>query len=157
MVDTLTPAERSERMSRIRSRDTQPELVVRRYLHRAGLRYRVHARDLPGNPDIVMPKYGVIIFVEGCFWHGHYCQGGRVPATNSSFWAAKIAGNRARDKRNRSTLRHAGWHVLRIWECQLTKRRRREETLGKLVSRIRVSSPPDWGHYKALERLRARN
>lgn len=137
MADTLTPAERSERMSRIRSRDTKPELMVRRYLHGAGLRYRLHVRDMPGNPDIVMPKYGVVILVEGCFWHGHACQKGRVPATNSAFWAAKVLANQARDERNRRALKRAGWRVLRVWECQLAKRNNREETLAKLVSRIR--------------------
>jgi DNA mismatch endonuclease (patch repair protein) len=141
MADTLTPAERSERMSRIRSRDTKPELIVRRYLHGLGLRYRLHAKDLPGHPDIVMPKYGVVVFVEGCFWHGHACQKGRVPGTNSTFWAIKVATNQARDKRNQRALRQAGWRVLRVWECQLAKRNGREKTLARLVSRIRNIRP----------------
>jgi DNA mismatch endonuclease (patch repair protein) len=137
MADTLTPAQRSERMSRIRGKDTQPELLVRSHLHGAGLRFRLHAAKLPGRPDLVLPKYATVVFVEGCFWHGHRCQKGRIPGTNSTFWASKIATNQARDQRNHRALWRAGWRVLRVWECQLAKAATRERVLGRLVSNIR--------------------
>lgn len=137
MADTLTPAERSERMSRIRSQDTKPELVVRRHLHALGFRYRLHVRELPGKPDLVLPKYRAVVFVEGCFWHGHSCQKGRVPGTNPTFWQAKVETNQARDKRNQRLLRRDGWRVLRVWECQLAKKKKRAATLARLLRRIR--------------------
>lgn len=139
MADTLTKAERSARMALIRGKDTKPELLVRSYLHRAGLRFTLHRGDLPGRPDVVLPKYATVVFVEGCFWHGHHCQKGRVPTTNSTFWADKVATNQARDLRNQRALRRAGWRVLRIWECQLAKAGPRERVLGRLVERIRRS------------------
>lgn len=136
MADIMTRAQRSERMSRIRGRNTKPELVVRRFLHQRGFRYRLHVAGLPGRPDLVLPKYRTTIFVEGCFWHGHSCQKGRVPGTNSSFWQAKVATNQARDKRNQRLLRRDGWRVIRIWECQLATNKKRESALGRLISRI---------------------
>lgn len=138
MTDTLSPEARSERMSRIRGKDTKPELLVRSYLHGAGLRYRLHAKDLPGRPDLVLPKYGTVVFVEGCFWHGHRCQKGRIPGTNSGFWSTKITTNQARDRRNHRVLRRAGWRVYRVWECELAKPARREKVLSRLVDRIRL-------------------
>ncbi len=123
-------------MSRIRSQDTKPEMLVRRFLHGQGFRFRLHARDLPGKPDLVLPKYRAIVFVEGCFWHGHSCQKGRVPGTNPDFWQAKVAANQARDKRNQRVLRRDGWRVFRVWECQLAKGKTRDVTLARLVSRI---------------------
>jgi DNA mismatch endonuclease (patch repair protein) len=137
MADTLTLAERSDRMSRIPGRDTKPELLVRKHLHLAGLRFRLHRANLPGRPDIVLPKYATVVFVEGCFWHGHRCQKRRIPATNTKFWASKIATNRARDQRNHRALRRAGWQVLRIWECQLAKAATRAAVLERLVGAIR--------------------
>jgi DNA mismatch endonuclease (patch repair protein) len=136
MADIMTPVQRSERMSRIRSQDTKPEMLVRRFLHGKGLRFRLHARDLPGSPDLVLPKYRAVVFVEGCFWHGHSCQKGRVPGTNPDFWQAKVAANQARDKRNQRALRRDGWQVIRVWECQLSKSKTRDATLARLVSRI---------------------
>lgn len=136
MADIMTPAQRSERMSRIRSRDTKPEMLVRRFLHGKGFRFRLHVRDLPGRPDLVLPKYGAVVFVEGCFWHGHSCQKGRIPGTNPAFWQAKVVVNKARDKRNHRLLRREGWRVIRIWECQLAKNRTRNVALARLVSRI---------------------
>lgn len=124
-------------MSRIRGRDTQPELPVRSHLRRAGLRFRLGWAKLPGRPDLVLPKYATVVFVEGCFWHGHRCQKGRIPGTNSTFWASKIATNRARDQRNQRALRRAGWRVLRVWECQLAKAATRERVLDRLVRTIR--------------------
>lgn len=136
MADIMAPAQRSERMSRIRSQGTKPEMLVRRFLHGQGFRFRLHARDLPGRPDLVLPKYKAVVFVEGCFWHGHSCQKGRVPGTNPDFWKAKIDANQVRDKRNQSALRRNGWRVIRVWECQLVKNKARDVTLARLVSRI---------------------
>ena len=113
-------------MSRIRSRDTRPELRVRKLLHGMGYRYRLHVKDLPGKPDLVFPSARAILFVHGCFWHMHRCKYGRpAPATNKTFWAEKRRSNAERDRRNRKLLRKDGWRVFEIWECQM----RREETL----------------------------
>jgi len=136
MVDIMTPAQRSERMSRIRGRDTKPEMLVRRYLHGLGFRYRLHVRELPGRPDLVLPKYGAVVFVEGCFWHGHSCQKGRVPGTNPTFWETKVATNQARDRRNQRALARLGWRVIRVWECQLATKKVRGATLARLAKRI---------------------
>jgi len=136
MADIMTPAQRSERMSRIRGRDTKPEMLVRRYLHGLGFRYRLHARDLPGRPDLVLPKYGAVVFVEGCFWHGHSCQKGRVPGTNPAFWETKVATNQTRDRRNQRALARLGWRVIRVWECQLATKKVRAATLARLATRI---------------------
>jgi DNA mismatch endonuclease, patch repair protein len=137
MVDTLTPAERSERMSRIRSQNTKPELWVRRLLHAAGFRFRLHRKDLPGRPDLVLPKYRAVVFVQGCFWHAHHCQKGRIPGTRGDFWKAKFEGNKERDARNTRALRAAGWRVFTIWECELAKPTDRERTVERLIQKLR--------------------
>lgn len=114
------PLTRSEMMARVRSKDTKPEKLVRSLLHALGYRFRLHRRDLPGSPDIVLPARKVAIFVHGCFWHGHSCKrAGRLPKTNADFWAKKLADNLARDARNRSALENLGWKVLVVWECEL--------------------------------------
>ena len=119
MVDVLTPQQRSFNMSRIRSRDTRPEMIVRSIVHRMGFRYRLHKKDLPGKPDLVLVRQHRIIYVHGCFFHMHNCRYGRVkPATNVEFWRAKRESNRARDRRNLRALRRAGWNVQIIWECE---------------------------------------
>ena len=118
MPDVLTPAQRRLCMSRIRSRDTKPELVVRSLVHRMGYRFRLHRKDLPGKPDLVFPKLCKVPFVHGCFWHMHRCRYGRVkPKTNARFWEEKRRGNVARDRRSRRALRRLGWDLLVIWEC----------------------------------------
>ena len=123
MTDIFTPEKRSEIMSRIRGRDTKPELALRSMLHRLGYRFTVNGpnnRTLPGKPDLVLPKYQTVIFVHGCFWHGHPdCPAFRMPKSRVAWWQNKIAGNRARDQRNESALRASGWHVVTIWECAL--------------------------------------
>ena len=137
MVDRMTQEQRHKCMSRIRGRDTKPELVVRRWLWRQGYRYRLYVKALPGRPDIVMRKWRTVIFVNGCFWHGHECQK-HQPATNARFWQEKIARNRQRDERNMALLQAAGWNVIVIWECQLMSKRR-QTTLRELdvaLSRI---------------------
>lgn len=122
MADTLSPEERSRVMSRIRSKNTKPELAVRRLLHSMGYRFRLHRRDLPGNPDIVLPRHGVCIFVHGCFWHLHRdCKQARIPKTKRAWWRKKLEGNAARDKRHATALHRLGWRVITIWECQTEK------------------------------------
>src|SRR5262249_50067746 len=105
--------------SRIRGANTKPELLLRRALHCQGFRYRLHSRDLPGRPDLVFPRYHAVIFVHGCFWHGHECPMCKVPATRPEFWATKIDANRARDRSAVKRLREGGWRVLMVWECAL--------------------------------------
>lgn len=119
MPDVVSPAVRSRMMAGIRGRDTRPELVLRSGLHRMGFRFRLHARELPGKPDMVLPKWGAVIFAHGCFWHGHDCTLFRWPGTRQEFWRAKIEGNRARDAGAVQALRAAGWRVLTVWECAL--------------------------------------
>lgn len=106
-------------MSGIRGKDTKPEMFVRKGLHRLGFRFRLHDRSLPGTPDLVLPKYNAVVFVHGCFWHGHDCHLGTKPATRKEFWAAKFEENRARDRKAREALLKKGWRVLEIWECAM--------------------------------------
>lgn len=121
MADFLTPEKRRRVMSAIKSRDTKPELIVRRMLHRAGFRFRLHRSDLPGRPDIVLPRYRTVIFVHGCFWHGHDYGIFRPPTTREEFWREKISRNKARDLSNRIALHALGWRVAEVWECELEK------------------------------------
>jgi DNA mismatch endonuclease (patch repair protein) len=141
VTDVHTPEQRSFNMSRIAGRDTKPELTVRRLLHAAGFRYRLHVRELPGKPDLVFPGAKVVVFVHGCFWHMHKCKYGKpVPATNTDFWSQKRAGNVARDKRNRSALRSDGWRVVEIWECQTRDAAKLQRRLEKLSELLRLSA-----------------
>ena len=119
-LDPLSPEERSQRMRQVRSKDTKPEMLVRRLVHGMGFRYRLHRADLPGRPDLVFRSRKKVIFVHGCFWHGHVpCDIYRVPKSRSEYWATKLAANRDRDRRTREELRTAGWSVHVVWECQL--------------------------------------
>lgn len=117
MTDVHDRATRSRNMAAIRSVNTRPEIAIRGALHRAGLRYRLHKRGLPGRPDIVLPKYRAAVFIHGCFFHGHGCATFRWPKTRVSFWRDKIEGNRSRDQRNEQRLLEGGWRVAVIWEC----------------------------------------
>lgn len=130
MADVLSPEQRRYNMSRIRGKDSKPEMVVRRLVHGLGYRYRLHHRDLPGCPDLVFTSRRKVIFVHGCFWHRHRCRYGRpMPATRRRFWQAKLEGNKARDAKNRRALRRCGWRVLVVWECQT-------KDLEKLADRL---------------------
>jgi len=121
MVDKLTPEQRSWNMSRIRSKDTKPELIVRSLLHRMGFRFRVNRKDLPGTPDIVLPKYRTVIFVHGCFWHRHKgCKKATTPSSNIAIWQDKFAENVGRDRRNQRSLRKEGWKVIVLWACKVS-------------------------------------
>ena len=120
MTDVYGPEKRSAVMRRVKGRDTTPEKTVRRLLTRLGARYRLHRKDLPGKPDIVMPGRRLALFVHGCFWHGHDCaRGARVPKANRDYWTAKVARNRARDEAAREALTGSGWRVETLWECEL--------------------------------------
>ena len=124
-MDNLTPPQRSERMSRVRNKDTGPELLVRRLTHALGFRYRLHAASLPGKPDLVFPSRRKVIFVHGCFWHRHgsRCPLTRWPKSRLEFWRPKLEQNHKRDDMNRRRLKRLGWQVLVIWECQLGDRK----------------------------------
>jgi len=136
MADKMTPEQRHRCMSHIKSKDTKPEMLVRRWLWSEGYRYRLNVKKLPGKPDIVLSKYSTVIFINGCFWHAHEgCDKYRVPSTNVDFWTAKFARNKARDERNYKLLHKLGWYVLVVWECQLTKYRYRD-TLMALSRRL---------------------
>lgn len=141
-MDVLTPEQRRKNMSRIRGKNTVPELLIRRGLHAAGLRFRLHVRELPGHPDMVFPRYQTVGFVHGCFWHGHDCPLFKLPATRRDFWSAKIAGNRARDGRDHDALIAQGWRVLTVWECALKGRGKRPlpEVLTACAEFIRGSA-----------------
>lgn len=119
MTDVLTHEQRQLNMSRIRGRDTKPEMLIRRGLHGRGFRYRLHDRKLPGRPDLVFRRYNAVVFVHGCFWHGHDCPLFRLPATRREFWMTKIVSNRARDARAAASLLALGWRVANVWECSL--------------------------------------
>lgn len=133
MVDHLTKEKRSWNMSRIRSKNTKPEILVRSLLHRLGYRFRLQCRNLPGNPDIVLPKYKMAIFVHGCFWHCHKgCIDSHIPKSNTVFWKTKLEKNRKRDQQRQKELAKLGWKVHVIWECETKK----VESLQKKILRI---------------------
>lgn len=124
-------------MAAIKGKDTKPEMIVRKYLFSRGLRFRVQVRKLPGNPDIVLPKYKTVVFVNGCFWHGHEgCRYYRLPKSNVEFWENKIKNNVARDVRNEEKLKALGWRVIRVWECDIRKVAGRKEYLNRLYKSI---------------------
>lgn len=136
MADTKSKEERHKNMAAIRSKNTKPELIVRKYLFSQGFRYRINDKSLAGKPDIVLKKYNTVVFVNGCFWHLHKdCKYFVFPKDNADYWKNKILGNVERDKRNYNTLKAAGWKVIIIWECQL--KHSKEETLTELVKEIR--------------------
>jgi DNA mismatch endonuclease, patch repair protein len=133
-MDVYSPEKRSAVMARVRAVNTKPELVVRRRLHALGFRFRLHARDLPGTPDIVLPRYRSVIFVHGCFWHGHTaCPKAKLPSSNTQFWTKKIARNVERDKDACSVLKRNGWRVFLIWECGLANKRSFEQLVKSLL------------------------
>jgi DNA mismatch endonuclease (patch repair protein) len=139
MADTLSPGQRSERMSRIRGKDTAPELALRKALHALGLRYTLHAK-LPGKPDIALPRHSAVVFVHGCFWHRHRgCRIATTPKTNTAFGREKFDRNVARDKRVRRQLKAAGWRVFVAWECQLSVKGKAIARASALAVRIKGS------------------
>lgn len=137
MADTMTPEQRHRCMAAVKGKDTKPELIVRKYLFSRGLRFRIQVRKLPGCPDIVLPKYRTVIFVNGCFWHGHEgCRLFRMPKSNIEFWERKISHNKARDISNTAVLELMGWRVIRIWECEIKTVSERQSRLERLYNEI---------------------
>ena len=135
-MDRLTPEKRSWNMSRIKSKDTTPERIVRSFLHRNGFRFRLHVKDLSGKPDIVLPKYKTVIEVRGCYWHRHEgCKDVTTPSTNTEFWQKKFAENVARDKRTEQELKKLGWNVIVVWECEI-ENKIFEDMLNKIMEGI---------------------
>jgi DNA mismatch endonuclease (patch repair protein) len=134
-------------MSRVRQTNTAPEVVVRRFLHRAGFRFRLHRRDLPGTPDIVLPQYKFVVFVHGCFWHGHDgCPRGAPPKTRTEFWVEKIRRNKERDKAAKEALVARGWSVLEVWECQTKSRESLTERLSPILVAGKYRGRTDASH-----------
>jgi DNA mismatch endonuclease (patch repair protein) len=129
-MDVLTKEQRHYNMSQIHSKNTKPEIIVRQYLWHRGYRYRLHKKDLPGNPDIVLPKYHTVIFVNGCFWHMHNCKKFVLPSSNTAFWSEKLSRNKIRDIDNYKKLKKSGWYYIIIWECQLS--RNKDKILEKI-------------------------
>lgn len=140
MTDTVSPEKRSLMMSAVRGKDTQPELRVRKALHAAGFRFRLHCKDLPGRPDVVLSKHKLVVFVHGCFWHGHSeCRLAKIPATRPEFWAAKLKRNAQRDRNAINELRARGWRVLVIWQCYLQSEKNADSLQLRLA--VAVESP----------------
>lgn len=142
MADVVSKAKRSEMMSGIRGKNTKPEMIIRRGLHARGYRFRLHRKDLPGKPDIVLPKYGAAIFVNGCFWHGHDCHLFKWPKTREAFWREKIGANQKRDLKSFDELRAKGWRCGTVWECALRGKYRLdpESLLDQLTSWVEVGA-----------------
>lgn len=137
MTDFLSPAERSERMSRIRSKDTEPEMKIRKFLHSLGLRYRLHRTDLPGKPDLVFPKFKAVVFIHGCFWHRHECRLATTPKSNVAFWIKKFQKNVIRDDKAKQELELLGWRVFVVWQCEISTASKTKITANCLSSTIR--------------------
>ncbi len=131
MTDHVSTERRSFIMSQVGTKDTKPEMIVRRALHRLGFRFRLHRRDLPGSPDLVFPSRRKVIFVHGCFWHGHGCRWGQLPKSRPEYWQPKIETNHERDNRNLTMLRDAGWEPLVVWQCEL---KQPEDALERIVA-----------------------
>lgn len=136
MADTFTPEKRSWNMSRIRSKDTKPEEYVRKFLFREGFRFRKNDKRYPGKPDIVLPKYKTVIFINGCFWHAHTCSRAHLPKSNLEYWQPKIEKNKLRDEQNQKKLQDAGWKVITIWECELKTSELRNNRCEKLINEL---------------------
>lgn len=133
MTDIFNKEKRSLIMSKITGKDTKPEIIIRKALFAEGYRYRLYKKDLPGKPDIVFPGRNKVIFINGCFWHGHNCKRAALPETNKSFWEKKINGNKERDKRNLAKLKDMGWETLIVWQCEIKKNR-----LETLINKIKT-------------------
>lgn len=140
MADIVSPSVRSRMMAGIKSKNTRPEMLIRRQLHGMGFRYRLHSKQLPGKPDIIFPKYHAVIFVHGCFWHGHDCSLFKWPSSNKEFWKNKINSNRERDISNKQKLQAASWRVAIVWECAIRKLGGRDKGLAQNLADWLVSN-----------------
>ena len=142
MADIKSKEDRSRNMAAIKGKDTKPEMIVRKYLFSMGLRFRVHVKKLAGSPDIVLPKYKTVIFVNGCFWHAHEgCKNYRLPKSNEFYWEQKIRRNKARDIANEFVLKSQGWNVINVWECQIKNIKERLLNLERLYHEIVIKYP----------------
>ncbi len=137
MSDIYTKVKRSQIMSKISGKETKPEIIVRKYLFSKGFRYRKNFNSLPGKPDVVLSKYKTILFVNGCFWHGHHCKAGKLPTTRKEFWKNKIGNTIKRDKRNYNELSNLGWKIIVVWQCELKNKEAKEKRLLRLIKEIR--------------------
>ena len=137
MSDIFSSQKRSDIMSKISGKNTKPEILVRKFLFSKGFRYRINVKTLPGKPDIVLPKYKTVIFINGCFWHGHNCKKGKLPSSNTDFWKEKISNNKSRDDKNSDLLVKLGWKVIIIWQCEISKIDNRIKILNKLLEDIK--------------------
>ena len=135
-MDIFSKEKRSEIMTKVSSKDTTPEIIVRKFLFSRGFRFRKNVKELPGKPDIVLRKYKTIIFINGCFWHGHTCKRASLPKNNHSFWEEKIAKNKIRDIENIQALEEMGWHVIIVWQCELLNIMKRETKLEEIVNSL---------------------
>ena len=136
-MDIYDKSKRSEIMSKISGKDTKPEIIVRKYLFSKGFRYRINDKRYPGKPDIVLPKYNTVIFVHGCFWHGHKnCKASNLPETRKEFWEKKIGDNIKRDRKNNRKLKNDGWKVITIWQCEINNQSKIESGLEKLIREL---------------------
>lgn len=150
MADKMTPSQRHYCMSRIKGKDTRPEMRVRRYLHGHGFRYSLHSKRLPGKPDLVLRKYNSVIFIHGCFWHGHPgCPEFRPPKSNEEFWKEKVRRNKERDAAEIGTLEALGWNVIIVWECEL-KKARFEASMERLVENLKARLEVERIHHVPL-------
>lgn len=137
MSDIFSSQKRSDILIKISGKNTKPEILVRKFLFSKGFRYRINVKTLPGKPDIVLPKYNKIIFINGCFWHGHNCKKGKLPSSNIDFWKEKISNNKSRDDKNSDLLVKLGWKVIIIWQCEISKIDNRIKILNKLLEDIK--------------------
>lgn len=137
MSDIFSFQKRSDIMSKIGGKNTKPEILVRKFLFSKGFRYRINVKTLPGKPDIVLPKYKTVIFINGCFWHGHNCKKGKLPSSNIDFWREKISNNKSRDDKNSDLLIKLGWKVIIIWQCEISNVNNREIRLEFLLEELR--------------------
>lgn len=137
MSDIYSKSKRSDIMSKISGKETKPEILVRKFLFSKGFRFRKNVKELPGKPDIVLPKYKTIIFVHGCFWHGHSCKRGTLPETNHEFWQEKIDKNIERDNHNIFELIEKGWNVIIVWQCEIKNKANMDIRLNKLIEEIK--------------------
>ena len=137
MSDIFSFQKRSDIMSKIGGKNTKPEILVRKFLFSKGFRYRINVKTLPGKPDIVLPKYKTVIFINGCFWHGHNCKKGKLPSSNIDFWREKISNNKSRDDKNSDLLIKLGWKVIIIWQCEISNVNNREIRLEFLLEELK--------------------
>ena len=141
-MDHCSKQKRSEIMSKVGQKDTKPEIQVRKYLFSQGFRYRTNVKKLPGSPDVVLTKYRAVIFVHGCFWHGHSCRSGRKPQSNTEYWFPKIEANQKRDSHKITELEKCGWHVIVIWQCEINTIAKRNIRLPILINEIKNNYIP---------------